>query len=166
MVIHVQTTQSYKPKDGNLHNQRASCKNGRLTDWNAGLDCDFCGECVKMCEDFIPNIGDKRTGSCITTTHHLTLFFFTREFLTKSNIAIFFHTLYFSLFHQLKIQPKGRHFYRIEVIEVESQVVLNILTEHDFQDALKNCRSDGNDAYVRKGVISKVMVASRHQVIF
>jgi hypothetical protein len=26
-----------------------------------------------MCEDFAPNFGDKRTDSCITTTHHITL---------------------------------------------------------------------------------------------
>jgi hypothetical protein len=32
---------------------------------------------------------------------------------------------------------KGRHFETIEVIEAESQVVLNTLTEHDFQDAFK-----------------------------
>jgi hypothetical protein len=35
--------------------------------------------------------------------------------------------------------PDGRycHFDTIEVKEVESQVVLNTLTEHDFQDAFK-----------------------------
>jgi hypothetical protein len=32
---------------------------------------------------------------------------------------------------------KGRHFDTTEVIETESQAVLNTLTEHDFQDALK-----------------------------
>jgi hypothetical protein len=37
----------------------------------------------------------------------------------------------------LKIKPKGRHFHPIEVIEAESQAVLNTLTEHDFQDAFK-----------------------------
>jgi hypothetical protein len=33
----------------------------------------FYGYCVKMCEDFAPNTGFKRTGCYITTTHHLTL---------------------------------------------------------------------------------------------
>jgi hypothetical protein len=32
---------------------------------------------------------------------------------------------------------KGRHFDATEVIEAESQAVLNTLIEHDFQDALK-----------------------------
>jgi hypothetical protein len=36
----------------------------------------------------------------------------------------------------LKIKLKG-HLDAIEVIEAESQAVLNIFTEHDFQDALK-----------------------------
>jgi hypothetical protein len=29
-------------------------------------------DCMKMCEDFAPNFGDKRTGCCITTAHCLT----------------------------------------------------------------------------------------------
>jgi hypothetical protein len=36
---------------------------------NSAHYCD----CMKMCEDFAPNFGDKRTGYCRTTTHHLTL---------------------------------------------------------------------------------------------
>jgi hypothetical protein len=43
----------------------------------------------------------------------------------------------FSLFYRLKIKLKGRHFDIIEVIEAESQVVLNTLTEHDFHDAFQ-----------------------------
>jgi hypothetical protein len=41
-------------------------------------------------------------------------------------------------------------------------VVLNTLTEHDFQDALKNGRSAGNGAYIPKG--KRVMVASTKKV--
>jgi hypothetical protein len=37
----------------------------------------------------------------------------------------------------LKMKPKGCHFYTIEVIETESQAVLNILTEHNLHDALR-----------------------------
>jgi hypothetical protein len=47
------------------------------------------------------------------------------------------HLPYFSLFPQLKIRLKGRHFDITEVIEAELQVVLNALTGHDFQDAFK-----------------------------
>jgi hypothetical protein len=39
------------------------------------------------------------------------------------------------------------HFYAIEVIEAESQAVLNILTEHDFQDAFTNDRSAEGDYF-------------------
>jgi hypothetical protein len=48
------------------------------------------------------------------------------------------HPPYFSLFPRLKIKLKDRHFDTVEVIEAESQAVLNTLTEHDFQDAFKN----------------------------
>jgi hypothetical protein len=37
----------------------------------------------------------------------------------------------------LKIKLKGRHFDTIGVIKADSQVVLNTLAEHDFQDAFK-----------------------------
>jgi hypothetical protein len=45
------------------------------------------------------------------------------------------HTSYFSLLPRLKVKLKGRHFDTIEVIEADSQAVLNTLTENDFQDA-------------------------------
>jgi hypothetical protein len=61
---------------------------------------------------------------------------------------------------------KGHHFDTIEVIEAESQDVLNTLTEHDFQDALKNGRSAGNSAYAQKGTTLRVMLASRPKVSF
>jgi hypothetical protein len=41
------------------------------------------------------------------------------------------------LFSVSPIKLKGRPFDIIEVIEAESQEVLNTLTEHDFNDALK-----------------------------
>jgi hypothetical protein len=66
----------------------------------------------------------------------------------------------------LKTKLKGRHFDTIEVVEAESQAVLNTLTEHDFQDAFKNGRSAGSGAYTQKGTTSRVMVASRTTVSF
>jgi hypothetical protein len=47
------------------------------------------------------------------------------------------HLPYCPLFPPLKIKLKGRHFDTTEVTKAESQAVLNILTEHDFQDAFK-----------------------------
>jgi hypothetical protein len=35
----------------------------------------YYGHWVKMCKDFAPNFGDKRTGFCIMTVHRLTLSF-------------------------------------------------------------------------------------------
>jgi hypothetical protein len=61
---------------------------------------------------------------------------------------------------------KGCHFDTIEVIEAEFQAVLNILTEHNFQDAFTKCRTAGNCAYMRKGTTSRVMVVSRPKVSF
>jgi hypothetical protein len=58
------------------------------------------------------------------------------------------------------------HFDTIEVLKAESQAVLNTITEHDFQNALKNARSTGNSAQARKETTSRVMMASRPKVRF
>jgi hydrogenase maturation factor HypF (carbamoyltransferase family) len=47
------------------------------------------------------------------------------------------HPSYFLLFPRLQIKLNGRHCYTTEVIEAESQVMMNMLTEHDFQDHFK-----------------------------
>jgi hypothetical protein len=61
----------------------------------------------------------------------------------------------------LKIKLKGLHFDTIELIEAESQAVLNTFTEHDSQDVFKNGRNTGNGASARKGTISRMILASR-----
>jgi hypothetical protein len=63
--------------------------------------------------------------------------FFTREFLTKRNVTVVSYPPYFSLLSRLKMKVKGHHFDIIEVIEAELPVVLNTLTEHDFQDVFR-----------------------------
>jgi hypothetical protein len=72
----------------------------------------------------------------------------------------------FSLFFQLKIKLKCRHFDTNELIEGESQAALNTLIEHDFQDAFKNDRSAGKGANARKGTAWRAMVVSRPKVSF
>jgi hypothetical protein len=85
-----------------------------------------------MCEDFVLNFVDKRTGCRFTTMHRLTLLFLPAKFYQKQHNCRL-HTTYFCLFPQLKIKLKCGHFGTIEVIEAESQAVLNSLTEHDFR---------------------------------
>jgi hypothetical protein len=41
------------------------------------------------------------------------------------------------------------------------KAMLNTLTEHDFQDAVKIWQSAGDDGHVQKVTTSRVMVASR-----
>jgi hypothetical protein len=54
--------------------------------------------------------------------------FFTREFWSKNNMTVVPYPPHFSMFPQLKIKLKDRHFETTEVIEAESQAVLNTLT--------------------------------------
>jgi hypothetical protein len=72
------------------------------------------------------------------------------------------HPNYFSVFFHLRIKLKGGHFDTTEVIEADSEAVLNTLTEHDFQDG----RSAGNVVLVWKRTTSSLMVASRSKVSF
>jgi hypothetical protein len=50
------------------------------------------------------------------------------------------------------------------VIEAKSQAVLKTLTEQDFENAFKNDRNAGNDAYAWKATTSSVMVAYRPEI--
>jgi hypothetical protein len=51
----------------------------------------------------------------------------------------------------LKINLIHRHSDTVEVIEAESQAVMNTHIKNDFQNEFKNDRSAGNGAYARKG---------------
>jgi hypothetical protein len=67
----------------------------------------------------------------------------------------------------LKIKLKRRHFDTTEVIKAGLQVMVNNLTEYDFQDAFKkNGKNAGNGAYTRKGATSRVMVVSMPKISF
>jgi hypothetical protein len=62
---------------------------------------------------------------------------------------------YFYQFPRLRIKLKSRHFDTIKVMKADSQAVLNILTEHDFQDAFKQmaeaCIRAAGDCFERDG---------------
>jgi hypothetical protein len=70
------------------------------------------------------------------TTHRLTLPFIPGNCLPKTKrLSSPANPIY--LFPKLKITLNDRNFYTIEVIEAESQAMLNTLTEHDLQNAFK-----------------------------
>jgi hypothetical protein len=62
--------------------------------------------------------------------------FYNREILTKEKqLGCSPHPPYFSLFPRLKTKLKRSHFDTTEVIEADSQAMLNTFIEHNFQDA-------------------------------
>jgi hypothetical protein len=69
--------------------------------------------------------------------------------LTKNNVSIVSYPPYCSLFPRLKIKLKGRHFDTSEVIEAESQEVLNSPREHEFQDAFKKMSQTPRTVHMR-----------------
>jgi hypothetical protein len=73
---------------------------------------------------------------------------------------------YFPLFSRLKPKLKGRHSGTIEVMEADSQAVLNTLTEHDFLNAFKKWQKRWERCIRAEVTTSKVMVASRFKVNF
>jgi hypothetical protein len=62
----------------------------------------------------------------------------------------------------LKIKVTGRHFDTLEVIEAESQAMLNTLTEQDSQDAFKKWLKHLGMVHTT----SRMMVASRPKLNF
>jgi hypothetical protein len=61
----------------------------------------------------------------------------------------------------MKLKLKGRRFDTTEEFQAESYRLLGILTEKDFQQALKNRGAGGTGVYMREGAISRVMTADR-----
>jgi hypothetical protein len=78
---------------------------------------------------------------------------FTTEFLTENNMTVFHLTHYFSLFPRFNIKLESRHFDTFEAIEAESQAVLNTLTEHDIQEALRTVDALGTVHTCGKGLL-------------
>jgi hypothetical protein len=74
--------------------------------------------------------------------------------------------LQLSLFLPLKIKLKGHHFYTTVVTEAELQVVMNNLTEHDFQDAFIIQLKHWERCIYAKGDYLRAMVTSRPKAGF
>jgi hypothetical protein len=62
-------------------------------------------------------------------------------------------------FPRFKIKLDDRQFDTTEVIETESQAMLNTHTEHDFQDAFKKCQKRWERCISTEGTTSRVAVA-------
>jgi hypothetical protein len=86
--------------------------------------------------------------------------------LTKIDMTVVSHPTKLSWLGSLQLFSVSCHIDAIEVIEAESQSVMNTPTEHDFQDAFKNGRSAGNSAYMWTGITSRVTMASRPKFSF
>jgi hypothetical protein len=123
------------------------------------------GHCVKLCEDFDHKFGDEKlaVASQQRTVSH---FLFRKGIFYRKQHGCRPHPPYFSLFFRFKIKLKDRHFDTTMVIEAESQAVLNALTEHDFQDEIKNGRSAGNCKYARKGPLRGLWWAVGPKLVF
>jgi hypothetical protein len=64
----------------------------------------------------------------------------------------------------LKIKPKNRHSDTVDVIEAESQAVLNTLTEHNFQDEFKMAKTLKTVHSGRRELLRGVWVVSKPKV--
>jgi hypothetical protein len=102
--------------------------------------------------------------------HHDNAPFFTKDCFTKTqydcrpppDLLTRLGPCYFSLFPLLMI----RHFNTTEVLEAQSQAVLNTITECDFQDLFKTCQKPWERCMPEKGFTSRVNVVSWPKVNF
>jgi hypothetical protein len=118
------------------------------------------GNCMKICEDFAPNFGDKRTGCCITTTQSHT-FFITREFIYPKQHYSSPPTPLFcvsTIEDKIESSPFWHNW--------DDQGRMAVGAEHYHRTKLpwpikKNYISAGKWGYARKGTTSKAEGASR-----
>jgi hypothetical protein len=68
------------------------------------------------------------------------------------------HPLYFFFVPLIEDKTESHHNETTDAIEAEQRAVLNALTKHHFQDAVKNGRIAGKGTYERKGTNSRVIV--------
>jgi hypothetical protein len=102
----------------------------------------FYADCVKIYEDFAPKLCRQRKWQL----HHDTAvshFLFHQGIFTKNNMTVVPPTGLLSLFLRLKIKLKSSQFDTAEVMEAESQKVLNILAQRDFNNAFKMAEALG-----------------------
>jgi hypothetical protein len=70
----------------------------------------FCGDCVKMGKDFAQNFKGQK--NCLLrqekASSHTS--FFTTEYVTKNNMTVVFHPLYFSLYPPFEDKTERRPF--------------------------------------------------------
>jgi hypothetical protein len=123
--------------------------------WIPGSTAKFCGDCLKTCEDVAPNFGENRPGSFIITTPRLTL-------PSSPSSPPDLSPCDFFLFPKMKLKLKGRRFDTTGEIQAESQRVIDILTEKNFQELSKHWGDSGTGVYMREGTTSRVMAADRH----
>jgi hypothetical protein len=120
---------------------------------------------VKICEKFTPKFGDKDL-AVASRQRTVSRFHFHQEIFDQKRYDCGPHPSYFSLFPRLKKKLKGRHFDTIEVIEAESQAMLNTLTEHGFLDAFKYWQKRWKRCTLAERTSSRMMMASRPKVSF
>jgi hypothetical protein len=128
----------------------------------------FCGDCMKMCEDITPNIGENRPG-CFTMAIPCLTLVLTPQFLSKYKMALIPPTPYspdlascdFFLFPKMKLKLKGHQFDTTEEIQAKSQKVLDT----DRKGLPVRYSRNGGDGvtgvYMQEETTSKVMAANR-----
>jgi hypothetical protein len=124
-----------------------------------------CGDCVKMCEDFALNFGDKRLGCCIMTPHCLTLPFSPGSFWPKDNCRLP-PTL---LFSASTIEDKTDRLPFWHNWNYRSRIADGAEHPHRTQlprSNLKSGRSAWNSAYTRKVTTLSIMMVSSLKVRF
>jgi hypothetical protein len=116
-------------------------------------------------EDLSPNFGDKEL--VVASPQRIISHFLFHQitFDQNQNDCRPHPTLLFSV-SLIEDNNEGRHFYTTEVIDTESQEVLNTLREHDFQDAFKTWQKRWEMCKRAEGTTSRVMVASRPKLSF
>jgi len=142
--------------------------------WVPGSTAKFCGDCVKKCEDIVPNSGENRPGCFTMTTHRLTVLFSLTSFWRKTKLLLYpthrtpliWHHVISSYFLKWNWSWKDAGSIPLRGFRPKRRKCLTLWQKRTFRKRSKNGGDGGTGVNIREGSTSRVTAADRPYVKF
>jgi len=156
---------------GHLHRRGLCIKNlsQQAKLWIPGSTTKFCGDCVKKCEDIVPNFGENRPGCFTVTTHRLTLpslptsfWRITKLFLSPTNRnPLIWLPVTSSYFLKSNLSWKDAGSMPSRRSRPNRRECLTLWQKRTSRKRSKNGGDGGTGVYMREGTTSRVTADDR-----
>jgi len=137
--------------------------------WIPGSTAKFCGDCVKKCEDIVPNFGENRPGCFTMTTHRLTLPSSPTSFWRKTKLLLspthhtplIWHPVTSSYFLKWNWSWKDAGSIPLRSSKLKRRKFLTLWQNRTSRNRFKNGADGGTGVYMREETTSRVTAADR-----